>query len=131
MAGYERATLALTDTRGPIDSGTIAELEAVLVVVSVILNLQSDPAWAAAPEPARQAVLAYHGAMADWFDRCAEWVRAGTNGRTLGADIPLPPALDGAQGDLARHLAARTAWYGVLDADLRAIMSQVGQSPMG
>jgi hypothetical protein len=99
----------------------------VMLVVSVILNLQGDPAWDAAPAAEQQAVLAYLNAMADWFDRCAAWVRTGVGGSTLEAAIPEPLAPDAVPG-----LAAYTAWFRVLDTDLRAIMRQVmWASPLG
>jgi multidrug resistance protein MdtO len=115
------------NARRPIDSRAIAALEVVMLVVSVILNLQGDPAWDAAPAAERQAVLAYHNAMADWFDRCAAWVHSGVGGSTLEAAIPEPLAPDAVPG-----LAAYTAWSRVLDTDLRAIMRQVTwASPLG
>jgi multidrug resistance protein MdtO len=117
---YERGIAPVTGR--PIDRGTIAELEAVMVVVTVILNLRSDPVWAAAPEAARRAVRSYHTAMADWFDRCAHWVSTGAGGQTLDATIPPPPDFADAPG-----LAASSAWYRLLDADLRTIMGQVMQ----
>ena len=116
---YERIAVGRSGARRPIDIGTLAGLETVMLALCVIVNLQSDPAWPEAPAAVRQAVLAYHDQMAGWFDRCAHWVRTGIGGQTLEADIPTPPQLGGPP------LAARAAWYGVLDRELRAIMAQV------
>ena len=109
--GYEQVAPSQSGTR-PIDAGMLAELDSVMLVLCVILNLQSQPAWATAPQPVRQAVLAYHGQLADWFDQCAGWVRGGEG---VLADIPAPPVLD------TPDMAGRAAWYGVLDRQLHAI----------
>ena len=118
---FERAVGA----QGQIDTGAVSALEYLMVVVTVILTLRSDPAWQALPDMAQRSVQAYHAALADWFDRCADWVRAGIGGDGLQATIPSPPDLQNAP-DCA-------AWYGALDADLRGIMDQVMRraSPVG
>jgi multidrug resistance protein MdtO len=121
---YEAATLARPNPR-PIDTDTIAELEGLFVVVSVILNLRSDPVWTAAPEAARQAVSNYHREMANWFKRCAEWVRTGAGGQTIDASLPRPPALE------TPDLAAPAAWYGLLDSDIRTVLGRVLRSTDG
>ena len=124
--GLEPASIGRTASARPIDNRTIAALEAVMVVISVILNLRFDPAWAAAPESDRQGVLAYHEALADWFGRCAAWVRTGgAEGEALVDSLPMRPRFADPPGGLASHLAARAAWYDILDADLHGIMEQV------
>jgi multidrug resistance protein MdtO len=109
--GYEQIAPSQSGIR-PIDAGTLAELDSVMLVLCVILNLQSDPAWATAPQPVRQAVLDYHGQIADWFDQCAGWVRGGEG---VLAEIPAPPVLE------TPDMSGRAAWYGVLDRQLHAI----------
>jgi hypothetical protein len=121
-AGYERITLGHRADQH-IDTGTLSQLETIMLVFCVILNQQSDPAWPAAPDAARQAVLAYHDRLASWLESCVAWVKTGVGGGALEADIPAPPRLE------APALAARAAWYGVLDRELRAIMSQIMHRP--
>lgn len=123
-AGYERGLTGRAGPRRPIDAGTIAELETVMVEVCVLLDAAADPAWAHAPPAQRQAALSHHLALADWFDRCAAWVATGGNSAALEEAIPAPPGLSD-DGEAAPHVAARVAWFAILDADLRAIMRQV------
>ncbi len=92
----------------PIGPGTIADLETVMLVLCVISDLPSDP-----------AASTYDEAIATWFDRCAAWVRSGTDAGSLEADIPAPPKLD----DPAS--ATQAAWYGILDRELRTIMARI------
>ena len=92
----------------PIGPGTVADLETVMLVLCVISDLPSDP-----------AASTYDEAIATWFDRCAAWVRSGTDAGSLEADIPAPPKLD----DPA--LATQAAWYGILDRELRTIMARI------
>ena len=112
-----RALLANTDFGlatvwhdGPrrIGPGTVADLETVMLVLCVISDLPSDP-----------AASSYDEAIAAWFDRCAAWVRSGTDAGSLEADIPAPPKLD----DPA--LATQSAWYDILDRELRTIMARI------
>jgi hypothetical protein len=46
----------------------------------------------------------------------------------LEAAIPVPPLLD---GEATPHIAARAAWFAILDTDLRAIMRQVASRAEG
>jgi multidrug resistance protein MdtO len=118
---YEAGAFGQSATRRPIDDHTIADLDSIMLVLSVILNLQAGAVWADIAPADRQAVLAYHEAMADWFDRCAQWIGAG-GGQGPEAIIPHPPTTAGTP-----TLTARSAWYGVLDARLHAIMSEIAQ----
>ncbi len=123
-AVYERGLASSPARRRPIDAGTIADLETVMLDVCVLLDAAADPAWADAPAPPRAAALSHHLALAGWFDRCAAWVANGGDAAALEAAIPAPPDL-GAAGEAAPHVVARSAWFAILDADLRAIMRQV------
>ncbi len=117
-----RALVANTDyeqAASPIGLGTLADLDSILLVVCVILNLHSDAAWASAAPSIRQAALTYHDRMAEWFDRCAAWVRSGTDGRQLLAELPAVPDIG------TSDLDGRAAWYGVLDRELRATIGRV------
>ena len=115
--GYEPAPVK--DTR-PIDTAAVAALETIMLDVTVILNLQFGPGWAALPDAARDAVRAYHGALADWFEHCAAWVQAGNGAAALYAAIPTPPDFP----DTAAR-AEYAVWYRTLDADLRSIMGRI------
>ena len=118
---FEAGAFQRPGARRPIDAGVIAELDSVMLVLSVILNLRADPAWAEASLADRQAVLAYHAAMADWFDGCARWAGAGAAEAPVDT-IPQPPVVQ----DTA-ELAARMAWYRLLDTRLHAIMGAFAQ----
>ncbi len=103
-----------------IDTNTVAALERVMVIVSVILNLQLDPIWTSAPTTVQQITLSYHKAIADWFERCAGWVRTGAGGQGLAEAIPPPPVL----GD-GPDVAVSAAWHRILYAELQTIMDQI------
>ena len=127
---YE-AGLRRADGRRPIDRAMVLEVQALLVPVSAVLDLGGDAAWLELPEAAREAVVAYHRALADWLRRCAVWIRSGAGAAEMAASLPLPPALDVAvaPGPAAEQLAARGVWYGLLYRDIRAILDQVAVQP--
>ncbi len=114
-AAYEPA-----GTRRPIDPGVLADLEVVMLMVTVIHRLNTEPAWHEAAQTAQQAALCYDGALADWLDDCATWVRSGNGGPVIEAALPELPRF----GDDA-GLMVRATWYRLLDAKLRSIMGQV------
>ena len=116
-AAYEPALLGRRRRR-PIDADTIATLQALIVIVSVILDLQNDQALAAVPEAGLVAAR-YHRDMASWFTRCAGWVSTGAGEEAIEASLPPPPVF------AAPELAARTVWYGLLDQNIHAIFSRV------
>jgi multidrug resistance protein MdtO len=111
---------------GHIDAAVLLEVQALIVPVTVLLGLRRDQAWGDVAAPERAAVLAYHQALAQWFDRCALWIRSGNGGETIAASLPAPPAAaPGPAGRAFGHLAARLAWYRLLDQDIRLILHQV------
>ena len=122
---YETSLSGRSPARHSIGAATLAQVQALTVPASVILALDADPAWRQVPEPARDAVLAYHRGMTGWFRSCAAWIR----GAGPPAKLPEPPdavllageasALD---APVAAHLEARAVWYGVLHRDLCAIL---------
>ena len=114
-AAYEPA-----GTRRPIDPGVLADLEVVMLMVTVIHRLNTEPAWHEAAQTARQAALSYDGALAGWLDDCATWVRSGNGGPVIEAALPELPRF----GDDA-GLMVRATWYRLLDTKLRSIMGQV------
>jgi multidrug resistance protein MdtO len=126
--GYERGLSGWAGPRRPIDAGTIAELETIIVEVCVLLDAAADPDRAEAPPAQLQAAQSHHLALAEWFDRCATWVATGGDAAVLEAAIPVPPLLD---GEATPHIAARAAWFAILDTDLRAIMRQVASRAEG
>ena len=113
-AGEERSN------RRPIDPGVLAELEVVMLMVTVIHRLNTEPAWTEAPQLARQAALAYDSALAVWLKKCAAWVQSGTGGSAIEMTLPEPPRLSERAG-----LTVRATWYRLLDTRLRSVLGQV------
>ena len=110
-ASYERVVPG-REAGGQIDAGTLAQLDLLMLVVRVIQTPQSSTP----PAEVMEDILAYHSQIAGWFETCAAWVESGNGGGGPSAAIPAPPRLDS---------EGRLAWYGVLDSQLRAIMSQI------
>jgi multidrug resistance protein MdtO len=127
---YE-AGLRRADGRRPIDRAVVLEVQALLVPVAAVLDLGGDTAWRDLPGAVREAVVAHHRALADWFRRCAVWIRSGAGAAEVAASLPLPPELDAAvaSGPAGEHLAARVEWYWLLHRDIRAILDQVVVEP--
>ena len=101
-----------------IDAALLAELEIVMLMVTVIHRLNNDSGWTEAPRMARQAALTYDGALADWLGACASWVQSG--GPASASARPEPPHFGDGPG-----LAVRGTWYRLLDSRLGSIMGQV------
>ncbi len=115
-SGFEPAPLHRAAGR-PLDAGALAALDGILLDMSVILNTRDDAQWQAAPATDRQAALAYHEAVADWLERCADAVRGAEAVTTLAPGMPSPPQA------ATPGLPARAIWYDVLDRDLRSIVA--------
>ena len=98
-----------------LDRGVLADLEVVMLMVTVIHRLNTE----AAPT-SQQAALSYDGALAAWLEDCAEWVRSGTGGPVIEAALPDPPRLGDDAGTMVR-----ATWYRLLDTKLRSIMGAV------
>ncbi len=124
---YERV---ITHRARHIDAAILLDVQALIVPVAVLLDLRADPVWRDLAEADRGTVLAYHDALAGWFRRCATWIRNGNGGVTVAQSLPEPPtALLATTGPASGHLAARLAWYRLLDQDIRVILRKVGQAP--
>ena len=112
-AAYEPAN---TEHAGrSLDRGVLADLEVVMLMVTVIYRLNTE----AAPT-SNQAALSYGGALAAWLDDCAAWVRSGTGGPVIEAALPDSPRLGEDAGT-----RMRATWYRLLDVKLRSIMGRV------
>ena len=98
-----------------LDRGVLADLEVVMLMVTVIHRLNTE----AAPT-SQQAELSYDGALAAWLEDCAAWVRSGTGGPVIEAALPDLPRLGDDAGTMVR-----ATWYRLLDAKLRSIMGAV------
>ncbi len=112
-----------------IDAAVLLELQALIVPVTQLVDLSRNPAAGDPDTPERATLAAHQHALAQWFERCANWVRSGAGGETVAASLPAPP--QGPVG-LPGHLTARLAWFRLLDQDLRTILRQVlPQTPVG
>ena len=125
-AAYEPVTAGRSGRR-PIDAGVLAELEVVMLMVTVIHRLALDatrheapPAGHEAPWAGREAALAYNTALAAWLDDCAAWVQSGSGGPAIETSLPEPPRLGADLGP-----ASQAIWYRLLDTRLRRIIGQV------
>ena len=126
---YERPRAARAPR--PIDAHVLTRTQALIVPLSAIVDLAADPAWPGVPQPISGPIGAYHRALAEWFGRCAAWVRSGAGAEDIVASLPAPPTVGGQADpaparDVAGHLQARTVWYRLLDGDISAILEEVG-----
>ncbi len=130
---FETRSVRHAGGRRSIDAKVLAEVQALRVPVTVILDLRHDPAWQEIPEQARQAIGAHHASLASWFQRAALWVSSGTGAADISSGLPHPPFLlpfaSALQGPAADHLACRAVWYGLLHQDIRTILNQVVPTP--
>ena len=106
---FETGVVLTADGRRPIDAGILAQVQALLVPVSVILDLRRQI-------PNQAALANYHAALAAWFQRAAAWVRDGRGGDEIIESLPVPPEATEPVG----------VWHRVLNQDIRAILAQVG-----
>ena len=109
----------------PIDATIVEQVGRLLISVSVILDLHTEPTPPNLPESTREAVGVHCQALAEWFRRAAAWVRSGEGAEEVSGGLPEPPALSGA-GD---RLAALATWCGLLHRDLRNIIDVAGPQP--
>jgi multidrug resistance protein MdtO len=116
-----------------ITGDLLLQVQALIVPISVILTLGEAPEWVSVAGRPRDAVLAYHRAMSQWFHLCASWVRTGAGAADLVAALPSQPDAESlADGEAAsrEHCAERVAWYNALDRDIIVILEQVGPQPL-
>ncbi len=106
---FETEAVLTADGRRPIDAGILAQVQALFVPISIILDLRRHI-------PKSTAIVTYHAALASWFQSVAAWIG---NERGLSQSIASPPELPEATEPLG-------VWHRVLDQDIRAILAQVG-----
>ena len=111
-----------------IDAGVVASVQALALPVSIIAADQPSAAVShVMPAAERDAIAGHEKAMAEWLRGCGRWVREGTGGGTLLATLPWPPDLaDTGSDEVAPHLAARAAWFGVLHHDAANMIRDLG-----
>jgi hypothetical protein len=111
---FETRAVLTADGPRPIDAGILAQVQALIVPVSVILDLQRQV-------PKSVDIAAYEAALASWFERAAGWIRDGSGAAEITERLPEPPEATEPVG----------VWLRVLDQDIRAILAQVGSEARG
>ncbi len=106
---FETRAVLTADGRRPIDASVLAQVQALFVPISVILDLRRQ-----IPRPVD--IATYDAALAAWFERAAAWVRDGSGAGEITESLPEPPVASEPLG----------VWHRVLDRDIRAILTQVG-----
>jgi multidrug resistance protein MdtO len=105
---FETRAVLTADGRRPIDARILAQVQALFVPVSVILDLRRQI-------PKSVDIATYHGALAAWFERAAAWIRDGSGADEITESLPEPPLASESLG----------VWHRMLDQDIRAILIQV------
>jgi multidrug resistance protein MdtO len=106
---FETRAVLTADGRRPIDAGILAQVQALLVPVSVILDLRRQP-------PGSVDIATYHTALSSWLQRTAAWIRDGSGAAEIMESLPEPPESNEPLG----------VWHRLLDQDIRALLAQVG-----
>ncbi|MBV9748723.1 MAG: FUSC family protein, partial [Acetobacteraceae bacterium] len=106
---FERYAGPASDGNRPVDAGILSQVQALMIPVSVILDLRRE-------RPTSDGAAAYHAALADWFQRAATWIRGGGGADEITESLPEPPSAAEPLG----------IWHRVLYDDIRAILAQVG-----
>ena len=122
---FETRSVLAADGRRQIDAGILASVQALFIPVSVLLDLRDDPAWQCVPDSTRTMLDAHQTALANWFQRAANWVRTGEGADDVAESLPEPPPSPSTQpqGD---HASALAAWYHLLHQDILTILGHVG-----
>jgi len=71
----EAAVVRRSSPRRPIDATVVEQIGRLFIPVSMILDLRADPAGHDLPQSARDAICAYHEALAAWFGHAMSWVQ--------------------------------------------------------
>jgi hypothetical protein len=111
--------------RRPIDATVVEQVGRLFIPVSAILDLHTDRAGHDLPGEMRDALRAYHQALAGWFGQAASWTRSGQGAGEVVAGLPEPPTLSGPSD----QLTALETWYRLLHQDVRKILDEVGPQP--
>jgi multidrug resistance protein MdtO len=92
-----------------IDAGTLAQVQALLVPIAIILDLRRET-----PNPVE--IAGNQAARAPWFERAAAWTRDGSRADEITKNLPEPP----------EATEPVRIWHRFLDRDIRAILPEVG-----
>jgi multidrug resistance protein MdtO len=111
---FETHAVLMSDGRHPINAGILAQVQALIVPISAILDLPRQ-------FPELADVATYHATLAAWFDRAAAWIRDGTGASGLTESVPRPPEANEPLG----------AWHRMLYQDIHVILAQVGPPARG
>jgi multidrug resistance protein MdtO len=122
---FETSEVRRAVGRRPIDAAVVEQVGRLLIPVSAILDLHTDPAPPDLAQPTRDAIGAHHQALAEWFRWAAAWVRSGEGAEEVSGGLPEPPVFSGA----GNRLAALATWNGLLHRDLRNILDVAGPQP--
>ncbi|MBV8399932.1 MAG: FUSC family protein, partial [Acetobacteraceae bacterium] len=106
---FETRAVLTAHGRRPIDAGILAQVQAWLVPIAVILDLRREV-------PKSSDTAAYQVALAAWFQRAATWIRDGSGAGEIIGSLPEPPETTEPLG----------VWCRVLYQDIRAVLAQVG-----
>jgi multidrug resistance protein MdtO len=106
---YETEAIRTADGRRAIDAGILAQVQALFVPISIILDLRRHI-------PKSVGIETYHAALASWFHSVAAWIGDGRGRSEIIASPPEPPEATEPLG----------VWHRALDQDIRAILAQVG-----
>ncbi|MBV9538835.1 MAG: FUSC family protein [Acidisphaera sp.] len=106
---FERYVGPASDGNRPIDAGILSQVQALMIPVSVILDLRRE-------RPMSHATAAYHAALSGWLQRVATWVRGGGGADEITESLPEPPSVAEPLG----------IWHWVLYDDIRAILAEIG-----
>jgi multidrug resistance protein MdtO len=118
---FETSEIKRDATRRPIDATVVAQIGRLFIPVSMTLDLIASPAWRDLPQSKRDATSAYFGALAEWFQQAAAWVRDGRGAAEVAHGLPRPPTLS-APND---RITAFATWRSVLDQEIRKILTEI------
>ena len=109
---------------GEIDARMLTELQALVVPVTIVLQLAdkggSQGGLGMLPASVCAEIEAYHQALARWLRSAATWVREQAPASRFADTLPAPPVLL-----TDRPGASQAAWYARLDGDLRRIIERL------
>ena len=74
---FETTEVRRAARRRPIDAAVVEQVGRTFIPVSAILDLCTDLAGHAFPEPTQDAATWHHLALTGWFRQAASWTRSG------------------------------------------------------
>ena len=105
---FETRRVRTADGARPIDAGILAQVQALFLPISMLLDVQRRL-------PKSAEVADYQAALAAWLERAAAWIRDGSGADEITQSLPEPPETTEPVG----------IWQRFLDQDIRAILAQV------